>query len=123
VRSPFNTSSLAQAAGLAALDDHEHVARSRQHNARELRFLQERLADLGKLGIKFTPSVANFVLVDTARDGDAVFAALLRRGIIVRPMRASDLPTCIRVSIGTHEENLLFLRILEETLGEALPTH
>lgn len=117
VRSPFNTSSLAQAAGLAALDDHEHVARSRQHNSRELRFLQERLAEMG---VGFTPSVANFVLVDTGRDGDAVFCDLLRKGVIVRPMRAYDLPTCIRVSVGVHEENLLLLKALEETLGETL---
>ncbi len=119
VRSPFNTSSLAQAAGLAALDDQEHVTRSREHNSRELRFLQERLAELR---VGFTPSLANFVLVDTGRDGDAVFSSLLRKGVIVRPMRTYELPTCIRVSVGAHEENLLFLKALEETLGETLGT-
>jgi histidinol-phosphate aminotransferase len=118
VRSPFNTSGIAQAAALGALDDHAHLARAREHNTRELAFVQERLA---AMGIAFTPSVANFVLVDTGRDGDQVFEALLRRGVIVRPMRAYNLPTCLRVSVGTHQENVLFLDALEKELQGAMP--
>src|SRR4030095_12353879 len=74
VRSPFNTSSVAQAAGLAALDDTAHVTRSRDHNTAARPFLQ---AELMRLGIEFTPSVANFVLIDTRRDADKVFEAML----------------------------------------------
>jgi histidinol-phosphate aminotransferase len=118
VRSPFNTSAVAQAAALGALDDHAHLARSREHNTRELAFLQERLA---AMGVAFTPSVANFVLVDTGRDGDQVFEALLRRGVIVRPMRAYNLPSCLRVSVGTRQENLLFLEALEKELRGVVP--
>ncbi len=114
VRSPFNTSSLAQAAGLAALDDQEHVRRSREHNARERAFLQNNLT---RLGVQFAPSVANFLLVDTGRDAGAIFSELLRTGIIVRPMLAYDLPTSIRVTVGTHEENLAFLTSLKQVLG------
>ncbi len=116
VRSPFNTSSLAQAAGLAALDDVEHVKRSREHNARELVFLQHELV---RLGVGLTPSVANFVLVDVRRDAEAVFAALLRRGVIVRPMGAYDFPTCLRVTVGTRRENEAFLGALRPVLAEA----
>lgn len=113
VRSPFNTSSIAQAAALAALDDEDHVRRSREHNARELAFLQERL---GRLGIDYTPSVANFVLVDLRRSAEEVFADLLRHGIIVRPMGAYGLPTCLRVSVGTRPENEAFLEALAGVL-------
>ncbi|HEY3175705.1 MAG TPA: histidinol-phosphate transaminase [Candidatus Polarisedimenticolia bacterium] len=117
VRSPFNTSSVAQAAGLAALDDQGHVARSREHNERERGFLQ---TELSRRGIPFTPSAANFVLVDTGRDAERVFALMLGAGVIVRPMRSYNLPTCIRVSVGTHEENLLFLSALELSLASTL---
>lgn len=113
VRSPFNTSSVAQAAGLAALDDAGHVARSREHNSREAAFLQQ---ELGRRGIGYTPTVANFVLVDTGRDAEEVFAGLLRLGVIVRPMGAYHLPTCVRVTVGTREENLRFLDALGKVL-------
>jgi len=117
VRSPFNTNSVAQAAALAALDDTAHVARAREHNAREMAFLEE---SLRRLGVQFTPSVGNFVLVDTARDGDDLFARLLRRGVIVRPMRAYGLPSCLRVTVGTRRENGLFLQALAQELGLAI---
>lgn len=113
VRSPFNTSSIAQAAGLAALDDSAHVTRSRDHNTAERQFLE---GELSRLGVGFTPSVANFILIDTERDADAVFAAMLQRGVIVRPMRAYKLPRSIRVTIGTRAESLVFLSALTETL-------
>ncbi len=113
VRSPFNTSSLAQAGGIAALRDTGHVARSRDHNARELGFLQ---AGLIRIGVRFTPSVANFILVDTGRDGDVIFAEMMRSGVIVRPMRAYGMPSCLRVTVGLRPENERLL----ETLASAL---
>jgi histidinol-phosphate aminotransferase len=118
VRSPFNTSSLAQAAALAALEDRDHVARSREHNTREIGFVQKELA---RMGIRFIPSVANFVLIDTGRDADRVFEDLLRLGVIVRPMRAYNFPTSLRVSIGTHAENVRFLEALARALSGDAP--
>ena len=115
VRSPFNTSSLAQAAALAALDDQDHVDRSRAHNTRELRYLQD---ELRRRGVPFTESVANFVLVDTGTDSDLVFARLLRLGVIVRPMSAYNLPSCVRVTVGTHDENVRFLEALEIAMSD-----
>jgi histidinol-phosphate aminotransferase len=64
------------------------------------------------MGLSFVPSVANFVLVQVG-DGDAVFKALLKRGVIVRAMRSYKLPEWIRVSVGTMEQNRRFIEELE----------
>ncbi|MFQ5700947.1 MAG: histidinol-phosphate transaminase [Acidobacteriota bacterium] len=113
VRSPFNTNSLAQAAALAALDDRDHVERSRRHNTEQRGFVQKALEGDG---VRFIESVANFVLVDTGRNAEEVFSALVREGVIIRPMSAYDLPTWVRVTIGTHAENLAFLRAIRKLL-------
>lgn len=114
VRSPFNTSSLAQAAGMAALDDEEHVRSSRERTLVERDFLQ---GELARRGYSFTPSVANFVLVDTAAPAERVFQELLRLGVIVRPMAAYNFPASLRVTIGTRAENERFLAALGQVLG------
>lgn len=113
VRSPFNTSSVAQAAALAALGDAGHVARSREHNTRELAFLG---AELTRRGMPPIPSVANFVLIDTGRDGEAVYRAMMEEGVIVRPVGAYGMPRNLRVTVGTHAENLRFLDALDRAL-------
>lgn len=114
IRLPFNTSRLAQAAALAALEDREHVAQSVETNKRELRFITD---ELSLLGIRFTPSVANFILIDTARDCEHDFLRLLEEGVIVRPMKLYGFPSSIRVTIGTHEDNEIFLEALKRTLA------
>jgi histidinol-phosphate aminotransferase len=118
IRSPFNTSSVAQAAAMAALDDTAHLERTSEHNAREMAYLEE---GLRRLGVPFTPSAANFVLVDAARDAEDLFGRLLRRGVIVRPMGPYGLPTCLRVTVGTRPENTLFLQALAQETGQAFP--
>ncbi|HUI43062.1 MAG TPA: histidinol-phosphate transaminase [Terriglobia bacterium] len=109
VRSPFNASSVAQAAALAALDDGEHVARSVESNRREMRFL---VPELTALGVKVTPSCANFLLIDTGRNCDHDFKRLLHEGVIVRPMGFYGFPTGLRVTVGTHSDNQTFLAAL-----------
>ncbi len=86
-----------QAGAIAGLQDEEHMRKTREltHEGREL-FESEFRA----LGLEYVPSFANFVLVNVG-DGDAVFQALLKRGIIVRAMRSYKLPAWIRVSVGT----------------------
>ncbi|HVA01713.1 MAG TPA: histidinol-phosphate transaminase [Terriglobia bacterium] len=106
VRSAFNTSSLAQAAGIAALDDQEHVARSVESNAREMKFVTEELA---LAGVRYTPSEGNFLLIDTGRDCEEDFIRLLHEGVIVRPMKLYGFPTSLRVTIGIHQDNEQFL--------------
>ena len=113
VRSPFNTSALAQAGALAALEDSDHVARSRAENARECLFLQSELA---RRRLDFIPSVANFVLVRTGMGGEEMHQKLLRQGVIVRPMEAYGYKDAVRVTIGTHPENQRFLEALDQVL-------
>jgi histidinol-phosphate aminotransferase len=109
IRSPFNASSVAQVAGLAALGDREHVARSVESNSRGMKFITEELA---LLGVRYTPSVGNFLLLDTGRDCEEDFMRLLHEGVIVRPMKLYGFPTALRVTIGTRQENEQFLAAL-----------
>jgi histidinol-phosphate aminotransferase len=102
VRQPFNTSSVAQAAALAALADTPHLTRSVELNADGLRRVASACAELG-LGV--VPSVGNFLLVDLGRDAMPVFEALLREGVIVRPVGNYGLPNHLRISIGLTAEN------------------
>lgn len=111
VRMAFNTSSVAQAAALAAWDDWEHVEKSVAMNRAEREFLYTELA---KRGVKYIPSYANFVLAELDRPSREVTSALLKHGVIVRP--AWGCPTCMRVSVGTHEQNQRFIAALEKVL-------
>jgi histidinol-phosphate aminotransferase len=111
VRMAFNTSSVAQAAALAAWDDHAHVEKSVAMNHQEREFLY---GELSRRGVKFVRSFANFVLVEVGRPGREVTSALLKHGVIVRP--AWGCPTCMRVSVGTREQNLSFLAALDKVL-------
>lgn len=110
VRPPFNTNSLAQRAALAALDDEEHVTRSRALNQQEMAVVQ---AGLEALGLQPLPSDTNFLYVDVGRDGREVFEALLREGVIVRHLEGRML----RITIGLPEENRLCLQALGKVLG------
>jgi histidinol-phosphate aminotransferase len=101
VRQPFNINSIAQAAALAALDDTEHIRRTRQNNVDGLRYLND---GLGKLGLEVVPSSANFVLTRVG-EGKRVFEALQKQGVIVRPMGGYGLPEWVRISVGTPQEN------------------
>lgn len=112
VRAPFNVNSIAQAAGVAALRDSEHVERSRTLNLTEKVFMQERLETLG---LRVVPSQANFVLVNVARPAAAVYEALLTQGVIVRAV--PPLPSMLRISLGTRPENERCLVALQAVLG------
>jgi histidinol-phosphate aminotransferase len=114
VRSPFNVNSLAQAAATAALQDQEHISHSIALNAEGLRYFEEQFR---RLGLAFVPSQANFILVDVARDSVAVFQALQRLGVIIRPGAGLGLPHHIRVSVGTMDQNRRFIAALEQVLA------
>jgi len=113
LRAPFNVNSLAQIAATAALADDEHVARTRAMNRDGMAYLT---AALRRLGLAYVPSVANFLLV---RVGDAarVYDALLRRGVIVRPVGVYGYPEHVRITIGTAAENERLVTCLAEVLG------
>ena len=107
----FNTSSVAQVAALAAWGDREHVGKSVKMNSEGLEFLYR---ELSKRGVKYVPSFANFLLLDLGRPARDVCSALLKHGVMVRP--AWGLPTAIRVSVGTREQNEMFLNGLDKVL-------
>jgi histidinol-phosphate aminotransferase len=113
IRQPFNINSLAQAAGLAALDDTAHVRKTRQNNAVGRKFWESVLSEMG---LEFVPSQANFILTRVGR-GREVFEQLQRRGIITRPMEGYQLPEWIRISIGTLAQNRRCARALEKIVS------
>ncbi|MFI5323629.1 MAG: histidinol-phosphate transaminase [Thermodesulfobacteriota bacterium] len=114
-RHPFNTSSVAQAAALAAIDDREHVKRSRDVNRDGLRYLRD---ELGALGIPYTPTYTNFILIDLGRDPVPLYNALLREGVIVRPVGGYGLKTHLRVTVGLPEENERFVKAMRKVLNK-----
>ena len=113
IRQPFNVNSLAQVAALAALDDGEHVARTRANNREGLAYLREACTGLG---LRCVPSWANFLLIDVGGDAARIYDALLRRGVIVRPMDVYNLPRHLRVTVGTPAENARFVESLTAVL-------
>jgi histidinol-phosphate aminotransferase len=120
VRGPFNVNAPAIAAGVAAIEDMEHQERAREHNAHWLAWLTQ---EIGKLGLKVTPSVANFVLIHfpdakgcTAGDANAFLTA---RGLILRQVGAYKLPNALRMSVGSEEANRLAMASLKEFLAKA----
>lgn len=113
VRQPFNVNHLAMVAATAALDDREFIARAREVNAKGMAQIEQ---GLERLGLAFIPSRANFI---TVRVGDAarVYAALLREGVIVRPIAGYGMPEHLRVTIGLPEHNERFLAALGRALA------
>ncbi len=113
VRQPFNVNSLAQAAAIAALADREHVRVSVELNRAGLRQFTQAFE---RLGIGYIPSVANFITIDCGRPAGPVNEALLKRGIIVRPLANYGLPNHLRISIGLEAENARCIAALAEIL-------
>ncbi|GAC1509843.1 MAG: histidinol-phosphate transaminase [Chloroflexota bacterium] len=115
-RDPFSVNSLAMAAGIAALDDEDHVERSRDVVRQGKRFLY---AEFDRLGLTYVPTSGNFILFDAVLPALDVYDALLHRGILIRPCASFGLPTSLRVTIGTAEQNQRFAA----ALGAVLDVH
>jgi histidinol-phosphate aminotransferase len=120
LKTPFNTSGVAQAAALAALDDTEHVKRCIETNAGERTRLS---AGLTKLGLRPVPSETNFVFIPVGPEAKEISDELLHKGVIVRPLGWMGLPEAIRISVGTAEENdkclLAMSQILTKRTGKS----
>ncbi len=105
LRGPFNLSTSAQAAGVAALGDVGHIAASRDHNSIWLPWLSDRLANLG---LTVLPSVANFILVrfpgDKGRDAASAMTYFSENGVVPRETIGYGLPDCLRITIGREDE-------------------
>ena len=112
VREPFNVNSLAQSAALAALEDREHLEKTRKMVREGRRFLYRHFDELG---LRYVPSQTNFILVN-AGEGRTLYEKLLKFGIVVRDMSAWKLDAFVRVTIGTHEENKRLVQVLKKIL-------
>ncbi len=111
MRNTFSVSSLAQAAALAALDDQNHIGHVVSNNAAQAQILG---VGLSELGYRVVPTSANFLYCDVGEEA-AGFAEWLRgNGVSVRPLAAWGAPNCIRVSIGSPEQNHFFLNAIRE---------
>jgi len=111
-RQPFNANLIAQAGAMAGLADVEHQKKTKAITDEGRRLIEDTFA---KMGLKYVPSSANFVMVNVG-DGGEVFKRLMKKGIIVRSMVSYHLPAYIRVSIGTPEQNARFLAELPGAL-------
>ncbi len=111
-RHPFNVNLLAEAAAVAALDDHEHLDRTVRQNTEGLGYLRR---ELGALGIETWPSEANFVL---AKPGAGTYERLLREGVIVRPLVGFGMPDHVRITVGRPEENERLVKALRRLVEE-----
>lgn len=113
VKEPFNVNTLAQIAASAAIKDDEHVSASFNANKKGREFLYR---SFEKLGLSYTETTANFILVQIGGNGEEIYQQLMKKGIIVRYGKIWGLPEHIRVTIGTDEENEFFIHALTEVL-------
>ena len=114
-RQPFNVNAIAQAGALAGLLDDEHQSRTKAVTDEGRAYLQ---AEFAEMGLEFVPSFANFILVKVG-DGDMLFNAMQRQGVIIRAMRTYKLPEWVRISVGTMEENRRCIAVMRELLEPA----
>jgi histidinol-phosphate aminotransferase len=116
-RPVFNVNALAQVAGVAALEDDEHVAHSREHAAACRAFFEQ---ELSALGLQPVPTETNFVAVHVG-DDVAVTEELHARGFTVTPLKGWGVPGCIRITFGTQEQNERFIAALRDVLAQQQP--
>ncbi len=112
-RQPFNTNAIAQAGAIAGLADQDHQDRTKTVTDEGRAYLEQAFSEMG---LDYVPSYANFVLVKVG-DGNAVFADMLKRGVIVRAMAGYKLPEWVRISVGTMEENQRCVATLKQVLS------
>lgn len=112
-REPFNVNLLAQTAACAALDDKEFVRKTLKTVEKEKQSLYD---SFDRMGLKYVKTATNFMMVDVEMDCAKIFERLIRRGVIVRDMKAWGFDRFIRVTVGTHEENAIFLNALKKVL-------
>lgn len=113
IRLPFNVNSCALAAAIAALDDEAHQQAVRAFNLEGMQMMRKAYTDLA---IDFIPSVTNFLTIDCKQPADAVYLALLKQGIIVRPLLPYAMPNHLRISIGFPEDNAALMNALPKVL-------
>jgi len=116
MRTTFSVSALAEVTALAALDDREHSSKTIASNRSGAEFLTTKLAEMGYRPI---PTFANFIFFDAGEDAAALSKRIQSEGIIVRPLAPWGIPTAIRVTIGTPEQNQRFIAALAKATQKA----
>ncbi|MCK5918806.1 MAG: aminotransferase class I/II-fold pyridoxal phosphate-dependent enzyme, partial [Cocleimonas sp.] len=114
VRQPFNVNSFALLAATTALDDNVHIEQCAESNREGLQFWRD-ACEQRKLA--YMPTVGNFITVDMGQDAMPIYDALLREGVIVRPVGNYGLPQHLRITIGTAEQNTRCLAALDKVLA------
>jgi len=114
IRQPFNVNLLAQIAATAALADEEHVARTQRVVSEGLQFFYR---ELDALGISYIPTQSNYLMIQVNRLADEIYQAMLRRGVIIRPLTSFGYPYSIRINAGTPDENRRCLSSLKDVLA------
>jgi histidinol-phosphate aminotransferase len=117
VRSSFSISSIAEAAGLAAIKDEDHVRRTLENNAAGAAWLSRQF---GELGIRTVPTNANFIYFETEENAEMVSQHMQAEGVIVRPLGPWGIPNGIRVTIGTPEQNERFIQALKKAVAQTV---
>lgn len=114
IRPPFNMNSAAQAAAVAALKDQAFLREVVETNKQQRTLLETFFSELG---LTYLPSQANFLMVHVGPKAAAVNEEMLRKGVILRPLKSYGLPEYIRISVGSPEENRIFMSAFKETLA------
>jgi histidinol-phosphate aminotransferase len=114
VKEPFNVNSLAQVGAIEALADQEHVRRCVESNNEQKKWLVRQFEELE---LNYIPTETNFIMIDTAVDSRMCFTELLKQGVIVRTGDIFDMPTWLRITIGTEDENQRLIKALRLVLG------
>ncbi|MGG3856507.1 histidinol-phosphate transaminase [Metabacillus fastidiosus] len=112
-REPFNTSRIAQAAAIAAIDDQQFIADCVEKNNKGLQQYYDFCAEMN---LTYYPSETNFILIDFKRDSDELFQALLEKGYIVRSGNALGVPGSLRITVGSEEQNAEIIDVLKNFL-------
>ena len=114
VRPTFSVNSLAQAAVVAGLKDEEFIQKTIERTWKEKAYFY---TECDRLGIRYLPTEANFIFINTGQDSKVVFDSLKMQGVLIRPGWIFGAPSWIRVTISSHDENQKFFSALEETLS------
>ena len=113
LRTPFNVNSLAQIAAVTALEDQDYISKACQTNLEGLQYFSEQLKEMG---LPFCPSQTNFIFFDSLRDSSLVFEALLKKGLILRPLKPYGFTSHFRMTVGCMEDNKMAINILKSVL-------